>query len=288
VRLILLIGLLVGLSGRVNEVHIDEPAAWNKRGYVELVPPLLLPTSNDENDDIRVWIKLPEGGRISVDKGRLVYPAGTVVERVEQVAGRVVDVRGTRFAADGERFHVLRAVGARLEGFEWSRGDADAQMRATELLQGLLRRSSVDERGIARLARLNVCASCHNHDRAEAKRQTDARPHRGTDGAGLYVPRSVLEDRAPLDQHRQRERNIGRFVTVSCGDGPAQLVEEGGVRFYRCANGAVPVGRFDIAAARAAGDSHAAAVCESRRWLRANLDDAGRAAFASAFAACGF
>jgi hypothetical protein len=51
--------------------------------------------------------------------------------------------------------------------------------------------------------------------------------------------------------------------------------------------GGCPVAHYDVAAALAAGDAHARAVCASRRALFAAMDGAARAAFADAFDVCG-
>ncbi len=138
-----------------------------------------------------------------------------------------------------------------------------------------------------RLARLNRCAPCHDHDRAERTLTTEGGPRRATDRAGFYLMMSVLTDRAPLETHRPRELNVGDpFVTVECDGAPARLESDGGPAAWACADERVPVARYDLARALAAGQPHAAAVCRSRRYLFEHMDDAARLAFAPAFAAC--
>ena len=289
-------------------VEIADPAThWTADGFAEMVPPIRLPTSTNGHDHITVWLRVPDGAGIRVehdgDRLTLVYPPGTVADRVEmrepadaddEHAWRVVDVRGTRLGDGDEYFHTLQPIsrGARsLAGFEWVRSDPSAERAATDSLEGLWRggllrdaRPEWQSREVDRLRRLNRCEECHEHERPERTRRTEGGPRRATDRAGFYVPFSVLRDDAPLEEHRPRDLNADDpFVVVSCGDQAASRVGEA----FRCADDDVPVGHFDLGRALAAGDRHAVAVCRSRRYLHDHMDHQARAAFASAFTSCG-
>jgi hypothetical protein len=285
--------LLAALPARATESNVNpvtRPASlswWREQGFVELQPPLRLPTDVGEHDHITVWIKIPAGAkmRTSIVDGRatLTMPPGTIADRIELDDDRITDVRGTQFTADGEWFHDYRPHVGKLDGWQWLRGDEKASLFATERLLTL-----VEEPGRARFRRLNDCGGCHLHDRADRTRVSDGMPFRGSDASGLFVPLTVLRDSAPLDNHRPRDRNADdRFVRVRCGGTITPAHDDGGgARHYLCADGSVPIGELAVAAALAAGDEHARAVCTSRRYLRDHLDDAGRRAFAAAFAAC--
>ena len=151
-------------------VAVDLPQAddyFAHNGYVELVPPVRLPTDAEGRDRIRVWMKLPKRGVIDLDSaGRLRVPDETVVERVESFDDRVVDVRGTRFDDGGkEWFHVYRRAGDRLVGVEWPRDDAGAEKRARARIDDLVRDSEPDggtrDQWIARWHQLDDSAACH-------------------------------------------------------------------------------------------------------------------------------
>ena len=68
---------------------------------------------------------------------------------------------------------------------------------------------------------------------------------------------------------------------------PMAALGRSGDHWYGCADGGLPVGRRDVAAGRAAGDSYTAQLCASRRYLYDRLDALGRRAFAAAFSTCG-
>jgi hypothetical protein len=285
---ILVVGASCSRKAEPTPIRIDNPAGhWRTAGFVEMVTPLLPPTSIDERDRIAVWLKLPDGALIEHGLS-LRYPAGTISDRVESQGDRVVDVRGTRFTEDGgERFHVLRREGAALAGYEWPRDNAELERRATELAVEL-----VEPPQRERFRRLNDCASCHVHDRAQATRDDGSRPPRATDSSGLYQMLAVLSDAAPLDRHRAREVNVDSpYLRVDCADGGhVELRDEGerGARRYTCDTGGVPIGHVDIARARAEGDPRAIAVCRARGYLREHMAPDVRASFSAAFAACGW
>src|SRR5215470_10477039 len=182
-RLMMVI-VVAGCSRAVEPTAIriaDGDQHWRANGFVEMVTPLAPPTSGDGGDRITVWLKLPDGEAIARGPS-LRYAPGTVADRVEYLAGAIADVRGTRFVADGgELFHVLRRDGDALAGWEWRRGDAELEQRATERVAALVSPPARD-----RVRRFNECASCHQHDRPPAERADAPGPRRATDSSGLY------------------------------------------------------------------------------------------------------
>jgi hypothetical protein len=287
---------LGGCHKRDAVVAVDLPGAddyFANNGYVELVPPVRLPTDAEGRTRIRVWLKLPKRGAIDVDAaGRLRMPDETVAERVESIDDHVVDVRGTRFDDGGkEWFHVYRRVGDRLVGVEWPRDDGDAGKRARARIDELVRASEPDggtrEQAIARWHQMDDCASCHKKDRDEAT-AVGALPNRATDGSGLFVPATLLADAAPLERHRPRDLNLeDHYIRITCARGAAMIAadKEGG-RQPRCTDGGVPRATLDVAGALAVGDKHAQAMCASRRWLASRLTDKARARFTAAIDEC--
>ena len=292
-------------------LHIDDSTDyWAREGFVEMVPPIRLPTNLDRSDIITVWLKIPAGGKLrlrrSNDPASLLYPPSTVADRVELIGSRVVDVRGTKFESDGkELFHVYRGYKSRdkrkkapLKGFEWRRGDVEAQQWAdgrleqfllTTIMPGMTR--PLNQVARARLKNFNQCARCHIYDKPTTLRPSSAKvklPRRPTDGHGLYAILSVLSDSAPLAVHRPIDLNVDDpYVSVSCGDEPARLIENKEVRHFVCDNGLVPVGRRDIVRGLQEKDEYTIRVCQSRRYLYEHFDEALRQVYAAIFAQCG-
>jgi hypothetical protein len=243
-----------------------------------------------------VWLKLPSDStirtrRLSDGRTTLTVPAGTVADRVESIGGRVVDVRGTRFEPGGrELFHVFRPdQSGRLYGYEWERGNAEAARTVAGLFDRRLRKIEGD-RSARRFAGLLDCAGCHIADKLPNRRPFEGGlPNRATDASGLYQILAVLFDESPLEQYRPREMNIDDpLVQMHCrrADPPRITRGRDGSRGVDCADGSVPVGRFDLPAALRAGDTRAAEICIARRMLFRHLDSEGRRAFAQAFTAC--
>ena len=72
----------------VQRIRIAEPDGhWAREGFVEMVPPVRLPSSSAEAEDVAIWLRIPQGGRIETrwDERRgdwvLVFPPGTVADR---------------------------------------------------------------------------------------------------------------------------------------------------------------------------------------------------------------
>lgn len=258
------------------------------------------------------------------DGWRLVLPPGTQADRAEyyRFAGpkppssalyfdssmldprdwTLADVRGTRVLRDGrQRFHVYRPVNgdvhAPLIGWSWPRGDATAHQAATEALLDHCReagrpvdRPPMDQQGLAAMRRLNDCAGCHAPNKPPLHWRASGRSlERGTDNLGFYVPTAVLSDDCVVANHRPEDINDeDPFVTVSCGDAPAQLIEAAdGDEYFDCPGDRVPIGHRDVRAGLAAGHEYTERVCESRRWLAERMTDRARRAFSEPLAACG-
>jgi hypothetical protein len=310
--------LLAAFPGEAHEVPVEprggvtmtirDPATyWTRSGFVEMTPPVRLP-SRDGNERIAVWIRIPPGGRLRVEpraanRPTLRLPPGTIVDRVDLAEARdpgsVQDVRGTRFEEDGqEYFHVLRPFASTaLSGFEWTRSDPLAAQIVTSAMRTRLAATlDSDEygspaRALALFERQNDCATCHAHDHPEQRGagRDPSLPNRATDGNGLYTLATVLSDSAPLEMHRARDMNEDDpFVTVSCADGgAASFFVRGARRHFACPDGSVPRATLDMKRALAQGDSRARDVCRSRAYLGRHMDAEGRSAFAEAFAECG-
>jgi hypothetical protein len=294
----------------VAKVSIDDgPEHWARRGFVEMVPPVRLPSDTIEADHIAVWLKVPDDKKISarVVDGlpRLRFPAGTTADRVETFTtndGVVVgDVRGTTLLDATELWHVYVPAGdgpkAPLVGWEWLRNDADAERAATSLLVRHLTSTHTvhDARApkkdfVDDYRRNNACARCHLAD----KRENLADPtaiHRPTDDNGWYLPLAVLMDTVPLEGHRARDMNVGdALLALECPSGQAPVLDEndGGARKYRCADGGVPVGTLDVTAGLNKRDPRTISVCHARRYLFDHMEPDARALFKTQFAECGF
>lgn len=286
----------------VSSVSIADPATyWSRGGFAPMTPPIRLP-SRDGREQILVWLRIPGDARIDVVPGAtghptLAYPPGTVADRVDMNVGEdprsIHDVRGTRFQAGGEWFHVLRRLdgGVALRGLEWPRdGDQAGRAATASMVEQLGRAGSAAESSL--FAAQNDCAFCHVHGKSERRRMRampdEPPPNRSTDASGLYTVSSVLLDGAPVEMHRARDMNADDpYVTVTCSDGQAADLRTAGVRRgFVCADGSVPYATLDMRRALADGDAHARAVCDSRAYLWRHMASEGRAAFAAAFDEC--
>ncbi|MCU0675477.1 MAG: hypothetical protein MUE69_22115 [Myxococcota bacterium] len=282
---------------------------WRARAFAPMDPPIRLPRGRALRDRTQVFVRIEGDGRIDVEAGELVFPPGTVADRVEyrREANRwkVADVRGTRFTSSGERFHAYRPRSLdadALFGAEWPRDDdagrrgaialfADAMTKGAGFRRAEPGHGAADRtRSVDRFSRLLDCASCHGHRRPEAAAGEDAHLRRGTDASGMHVFRYVLADRAPLETYRPRDPNADDpFVTYECAGEPvdrATLVGPAGTTAIRCPNGDVPTLRYALADALDADEAHARRVCESRRALAGWMTERAREAYADALATC--
>ena len=108
-----------------------------------------------------------------------------------------------------------------------------------------------------------------------------------TDSQGFFQPITVLANRMTVRDSRKWDLNADDpFITVWCGNERVRAVTEGDSRSYRCADGGVPVGELQLAAALKNKDAHALQVCASRRYLYQHMDSKARKAYHTAFAEC--
>lgn len=304
-------GYLAWPSDPVTRVTIDDPAQhWEREGFVEMVPAIRLPSSSAAAKDVAVWLKIPEHGVIQTrwSEARaawvLVFPPGTVADRVEQRGGvgkrSVVDVRGTRIDEDqAEWMHTLRraqtGINAPLFGYEWPRSDPEAHQRATDNLIDEL--SSIApaikmpaerrERHLESIRRKNECASCHTHERPDNTVEGEhGLVNRGTDASGLFTPQTVLMDAVVLERYGGVDPNLDDpAIRVVCPDGSEAERRNKNKRLRAvCPDRGVPVATLDFARI---DDQRLTKLCRARRYLHEHLDEQGREAFAGALAACG-
>jgi hypothetical protein len=270
-------------------------------------PPIRLPVDADRRLETHVYLSLPPAARIAWESdgegGRIVFPPGTIADRVDRWSGLVADVRGTEILDRGaQRFRLYRPTRAgshELFGYQFVRGDDAGFAVARDGFSEAMRRgmgflnhapdptSARRKKAITRFSRQLDCADCHARGR-QALAPTDTRelPRRRTDGSGFYVPESVFSSRAPLETHRLVDPNADDpFVRYECQSGGA-LRGTRGTTTVRCADGSIPDLVLDLAAALAAREPHALRVCESRKRLASRLVPAARAHFAGAIAEC--
>ena len=318
-------GSTLGASSAARAIAaFDATSHW--KGYVEMVPPIRLPTNLEATERIAVFLSIPAGQTIEVayleDQKRhtLRFPPGTIADRLDGdhqplPEGRykwtyIDDVRGTRIATGKEQFfHVYAPLDfarptSQMTGWEWERGHDAQRIDATERLVAWRRAlehtrcagfiaapcRKKANRDLRLFRYLNDCAACHRPNLPEVDRQPIAsyRAARATDASGFYVPLSVLDNSGVVPRHRPRDRNVGdRFIEARCGESPARLERDPtGRTRYACPDGRLPRATKNIEAALAAGDLHAMAVCRSRKYLFDHMDAAGKMAFAAAFSAC--
>jgi hypothetical protein len=269
-------------------------AHWE--GWIELVPAIRTPRFSDGRDETRIYARLPEGSAITLtdpaNPTSLEVPAGAELDRVERFTWRdgngepvqhVVDVRGTRFFADREELHVYRPMAAndaRLFGLRWDRIGAAppdvvetmrAAMREGHGLVGIAparRDASID-----RFVSLLACEGCHQAGTRERVDGVDQWPRRPTDASGLYSVLATLSSRSILETYRPHDENEDDpFVRTECVTGS-----------HACRT---RVAVIDLSAGLAAGDSHAVAVCASRRALSPFLSDEVRLAYRAELDVC--
>jgi hypothetical protein len=305
--------LLVGLTATAaSEPHqrapepalvIEDPERhFGNHGFVEMVPPVALPTHADESNRVEVWLKVGTSDAITVEDrdGRplLHFPDGTDVARVESLrregdSFRVADVRGTRLLAGGdELFYVYRPDPwrpGRLAGHAWRRGDGAEEALAREQLFRIVSRATprTDRKAaLERFALNNQCARCHAYGRLDNQTPFElGEVNRGTDASGFVLPQTVLRSDAPLESYQAKNPSLDSpFVTARCGEEPA--VVRGSPKAASCPNGHVPRAYFDVQRALAAGDNRARRVCESRLYLFSRMVSGARDRFVQAWREC--
>ena len=287
------------------EVRIRDPGThFAREGYVQMVPPLLLPLRTARNV-AEVWLKLPDRSLVTTEfhEGQplLKLPAGATAVRVEKIARgqegafewSVADVRGTRFEVGKEVFFVLKPEAAEensaLLGWEWQRGSPEQQREATDrvaVLAGSLAEPERAEGQRQAARRANACASCHQHGRpANTRPREHGLANRRTDASGCFQVGNILLSRLPVETYFPLETNLENpFILFSCTTGEVRLLAP--PQHPVCDDGSVPQGRFDVASAVAAANAQANELCVARKYLFDHLDAVGRSAFASGFAEC--
>lgn len=294
----------------VIELRIEDPVAHWGEGFARLETPVHMPSPSASRDDVEVWIALgtaPVGLQLGDDGvPRLRFGPGTQADRLEYAgegeARRLVDVRGSRFEADGScTHHVLRPIEERpdapLVGMQWPCDVAPAQQAATaamlERLAGLPPFTRMQEgprhRALDGFAERNDCDGCHAEARPDATVVDAYGPvFRGTDASGLFAPMSVMRDRQPVEAYGGFDRNLDDpAITASCDGAPAERAEvRHGVMRWRCVDGGVPVASLDWEVLRRTDAARADAICASRRLLVGAMDDAAKTAFAPTLAPC--
>ena len=280
---------------------------WRREHFAEMVLPIHLPTNRARTDLIRVWLKIPNDRQISVrwigsqSRYSLVYPAGTVADRVESMSDQIEDVRGARIDENGNTFfHVYEIEPGHgtsmLVGYEWQREDVEADRQAGEELIRLLfppgHGTSVHadhwRRGqIEFFRKVNQCGACHQPDAPVPA--TTVWPFRlESDSRGFFQPIAVLKNWATIRDHRSWDINADYpFVTVRCGSEKVEAVSQDNYRGYHCPGERAPIGTLDLQAALKKKDGHALLLCESRRYLFTHMDEKARKAFRRAFQDCG-
>lgn len=286
---------------------------WPEHGFVELVPPVRLPTTHDYRDHIQIWLRFPEDGQIEVrrleEQGRytLRSPPGTRTDRVEYIrygvddrwAATVIDVRGWRIGSHGpERFHVLRSTSAEplapLAGWSWPAGRERAQTIATRKLLHMvsttrrpLDRPPLEGDALERFARLNECFRCHQPNKELDPTVDEAPiPRRATDASGCYALVMMLAREVPLSNARPVDLNVkDPYVRIRCGGEIVDFPPD--TERPDCPEGSTPMAFRDIEEGLEDGDEHTRRVCKGRRYIHRHMSDEGRAAFAEAFRECG-
>jgi hypothetical protein len=291
----------------------NDVSYWQRSGFVEMVPPIQLPTDRRNDNLIRVWLKIPDRALITLERladqqrYTLKFPPGTIADRVETMKGEqkamlmingIEDVRGATIDPTGAtRFHVYQPIpgGApdRWRGDEWLRSDNAADDLAADSLIRLFFPNAGDaaQAEMRNFRRLNQCGACHQVNRPMPTMVKPVVPSPSvhlTDSHGFFQPITVLDDTMPVRSHRRWDRNADDpFVTVWCGTQQARAVTDGDRRGYTCPDGAQPIGKLDMAAALARKDLHAEQVCASRKYLFDHMEQTGRDAYRPFFTECG-
>ena len=284
---------------------------WRQSGFVEMVPPVRLPTDKSIDEFIMVWLRIPPGRKVTVQwlaaqkRYTLEFPPGTVADRIDGgvhakqamfTVDGIADVRGATIAADGTTWwHVYEPVPGEssrwLRGYSWVRtGPAGDSLAGDSLIElyypGMPAKAKTE---MAEFRRLNQCGACHQVDRPipmTAAQDGFSLPE--TDEDGFFQPITVLSDTMTLVNSRPWDLNADDpYITVRCGKDRAELTTRGdSYRRYVCPDHAVPVGTLDMSAALEHKDPHAFGVCAARKYLYEHMTAESRKAFAAAFAEC--
>jgi hypothetical protein len=276
---------------------------WKKSGFQKIVGPLHLPTNTSQTTLIQVWLKVPQNGKISVEKINdsrnfrytLIYPPGTVADRVEFMTGSnsnliIRDVRGARIDEKGNTvFHVYRLVPKFstdwLIGYEWLRKDDLIDVRAGEALVKIFHLQKNKEMK-NHFIRRNHCSNCHRENSPIPLNTLHPYRHE-SDSRGFFQPISVFKNETSVRNHRVYDLNADDpFISVWCGEKLTHAKVQGKNRWYECQGNQTPMGRLDLARALKAGNKHAIQLCNARTYLYYHMDKAARDAVSSSFREC--
>ncbi len=308
VATILVLGCGRAPQGVADFVLADPNAWWFSGDFVQMVPPVHMPSPESEQEQVEVWLHSGDLGVVQGDDGvaRLKFGGVTAADRIEWngqgAARRIVDVRGTHIDHHGQcTHHVLRPQdenpGAALTGMQWPCDDAtaqawvDAQMRERLAALPPFSRMTPQRRtkALDGFVQRNDCDGCHRESRVDSTRVGALGPvERGTDASGFFAPQSVLRDEQPLEAYGAVDPNVDDpSITVRCADGPATKAEvRHGLWRWRCPDEQVPLARVDWEILRQANPERLAAICASRRYLIERLG-ARASAFPGALEPCG-
>lgn len=284
---------------------------WKQSGFVEMVPPVRLPTDKSIHEYVRVWLRIPAGRNVAVtwlpDQKRytLTFPPGTVADRIDGgehakqamfTVDGIADVRGATLVADGKTWwHVYEPVPGRsstwLHGYAWRRtGPKGDNLAADSLIKLYYPGAPAKaDKEMAIFRRLNQCGACHQVNRpipARANDKGSAFPE--TDADGFYQPITVLTDSMTLVNDRPWDLNADDpYISVWCGKTKARLTTRGDAyRRYMCPDHVMAVGKLDMMAALKHHDPHAMKVCAARKYLYEHMNANGRKAFEKGFSEC--
>lgn len=158
--LVALLALLCSPAVYGQDIHLhavkwpNQVSYWKQSGFVEMVPPVRLPTDKSIHEYVMVWLHIPVGKKVAVqwlpDQKRytLKFPPGTVADRIDGgehakqamlTVNGIADVRGATLAADGKTWwHVYERVPGRsskwLYGYAWLRTGPVGDNRAADSL----------------------------------------------------------------------------------------------------------------------------------------------------------
>lgn len=272
---------------------------WKNSGFHEMVPLLKLPSDRTGSDLIRVWVKLPENGKLTVkwigeqNRYSLEYPAGTIADRVESFRQDISDVRGASIDSNGNTvFHVYETAPNLdpnyIYGYEWQRVDDNAdQMMAEQLIH--LYYPNGDFNGgqdIAEFRDHNHCLQCHAVNQPTPLTDSHLLGYE-SDERGFFQPLAVLQDSMTVRYHRPWDLNADdHFVSVWCGAQRIQALIQGDSRWYECPDHEAPTGKLDLQKALSQKDPHALGLCESRKYLYEHMDDKAQSVYRQAFEEC--
>ncbi len=312
---------VVGEHLRRVEIHDPEGTYGD---YLELVPPVRLPSSLAGAAQVSIRTRLPADAKITLAPSehgpRLRFPPGTIMDRVEWVRrGKkrsLADVRGTFIDAEGNEWHhnyrrTRLAPNPPLVGYEWRADDPEATRAGVDGLIDALRQlpPAVDmptdekrERYLRGLRAKADCLKCHVPSRRENLEAMElGLINRGTDASSFFTPQTIFDDATLLESYGAFDPNLGAdidaepstpvgidgYTSFECpgGEAPKLRSRDKGRDIVACDEG-LPRARYALAEALAAGEPHAKRVCASRLALAEHMSSEARDFFEQAIRIC--